>query len=611
MIVVFATVLWLGLWISAPPNQQSAIKLNYPRIELIDSLRAQFLENLGDRGDAGALVAGLAIGERSLLSESVSTEMRTLSLTHLVAVSGANLAIVIAAVWFLLAALGLGRNTRFALGLLAMAGYVLIVGPESSVLRAASMATFITISLWLGRGASPLHALALSVTLILIVDPGMAVDFGFSLSALATAGLLVSAEPIFKKLSPHMPDPLALGVAASFSAQLFTTPILLMLQPGLPLYSVLANVIVEPVVAPVTILGILAAVVSLALPGVSALLGYLATFGTKWIVLVAGELSGWPLARIHFVTGPLGVAIASGVIVATAAYFAAGEPAYKRMAGFAIAGLVFIGATVSALEGFRHTQAFSGWEVVACDVDQGDALLIKSGNQVALIDLGPEPKLLQDCLADSGVTRVDQLFVSHYDADHVAGIAGLSGTPVTNAFVPGFQDDRPLVSVVERYLKRSNVVIGQTGLTGTLGACTWLVLSPSRYAKEASDSNDASLVVRFDCPDFSVLTLGDLGEPGQVRLMRNPAGIQFDRPLILKVAHHGSADQSRELHSMLRPEIALISVGLNRFGHPTDRVLRILTSTSRSVYRTDLDGAVSISQVGGELKVKLAGKLAR
>ena len=101
-----------------------------------------------------ALVAGLAIGERSQLSEVTAQQMRDLSLTHLVAVSGANLAIVVGAVWFLLAALGLNRHLRFLIGLIAMAAYVLLVGPESSVIRAATMALFVTVALWLGRGSS-------------------------------------------------------------------------------------------------------------------------------------------------------------------------------------------------------------------------------------------------------------------------------------------------------------------------------------------------------------------------------------------------------------------------------------------------------------------------
>ena len=612
--IPFTIALWSFLWLSAAPNQQSALKQGYPEIDLVERVRAAFLSNLGpEPSDSMALVAGLAIGERSQLSEVTAQQMRDLSLTHLVAVSGANLAIVVGAVWFLLAALGLNRHLRFSIGLIAMAAYVLLVGPESSVIRAATMALFVTVALWLGRGSSALHALAAAVSLILIVDPGMAVDFGFSLSALATAGLLIAAAPIFESLRTRLPDWLALGVAAAFSAQLFTTPILLMLQPGLPLYAVLANLLVEPVVAPVTILGILSAAISIPAPMMSTLLANTAGLGTSWIVLVASQLSALPLVRLHFVGPPLGVILASLIVILTAGYFKVATSGAKRATLFGIASVVLFGAVLSVLDVAKAKVSITGWEILNCDIGQGDALLIKSSNRVALVDVGPDPELLSSCLADAGVNKLDLLIISHYDADHVAGISALAQTPISLAVLPGFDDERPLVTKVGEVLAGSaqTVVTGQRGMVGKMGGCSWEILEPSFSASEASDSNDASLVSLFDCPSFSLLGLGDLGESGQDRLLSSSQSKLVSRkPLVLKVAHHGSADQSRPLHEFLQPEIAIISVGKNRFGHPTDRVLRILNSVGATTYRTDLQGAIAIQATGMQLQVKPLGKLA-
>ena len=248
MIIFVAAVYWLILWVTALPGSSSQIKLSYPRIEFIEGLRAVFLFRAqGVSPDAKALVGGLAIGERDLLSPEMAENMKTLSLTHLVAVSGANLAIVMGVVYLLTAACALSRNTRFVTALLVMVAYVLVVGPESSVLRSATMATFVVVGLWLGRGTKPIISLAWAVIFLLAIDPGLATDFGFSLSALATVGLLTMALPIYNWLSRYMPRLIAIGIAASFSAQLATTPVLLMLQPSIPIYSVLANLIVEPV----------------------------------------------------------------------------------------------------------------------------------------------------------------------------------------------------------------------------------------------------------------------------------------------------------------------------------------------------------------------------
>ena len=613
--IAFAIALWAMLWLSAPPNQISVIKSGYPELRVVETVRSAFLGLVGSEpNDAEALVAGLAIGERSQLSEQTSDQMRDLSLTHLVAVSGANLAIVIGAVWFLSAYLMLSRNLRFALGLAAMGAYVLLVGPESSVIRAATMALFVTVAMWLGRGSSPLHSLALAVAVLLLIDPAIATDFGFSLSAIATAGLLVAAGPVFEYLKTRMPEWLALGVAAAFSAQLFTTPILLMLQPGLPLYAVLANLLVESVIAPVTILGILAAALAIPLPLLAGFSIQLASLGTSWIVFVAQQLSAMPFVRVHFVAGPIGVVLAGSVVVLTAAYFNTVSTGLKRRILQAICLLIAVSVTLSALEVNRSNQVHGNWQVLNCDVGQGDALLIRDSDSVALIDVGPELALLKDCLRSARVNRIDLLIISHYDSDHVAGIDALEDIELGVAVLPGFADDRPLADKVQQRMSQwaTSSVTGQRGMTGKLGQCTWSILEPSFNASETADSNDASLVALFDCLRFRLLALGDLGEQGQDRLLASSASfLKAETPLVLKVAHHGSADQSRQLHDFLQPEVAILSVGKNRFGHPTERVLRILTSTGATVFRTDVDGAISVLSSTEGLNVSTAGKLAR
>jgi len=182
------------------------------------------------------------------------------------------------------------------------------------------------------------------------------------------------------------------------------------------------------------------------------------------------------------------------------------------------------------------------------------------------------------------------------------------------SLLPGFTDDRPLADRARNFLETQGVemLIGQRGMQGKLGECSWEILEPSYSAVEAADSNDASLVTKFDCENYDVVALGDLGEAGQLRLLTSSApALKTDKPTVLKVAHHGSADQSRELHEWIRPELSVISVGSNRFGHPTARVLRLLHSVGSAVYRTDVDGPVAIAFSEGRLRATPAGKLAQ
>jgi competence protein ComEC len=616
VIIFIAAAYWLVLWVTALPGSSSQIKLSYPRIEFIEGLRAVFLFRAqGVNPDAKALVGGLAIGERDLLSPEMAENMKTLSLTHLVAVSGANLAIVMGVVYLLTAACALSRNTRFVTALLVMVAYVLVVGPESSVLRSATMATFVVIGLWLGRGTKPIISLAWAVIFLLAIDPGLATDFGFSLSALATVGLLTMALPIYNWLSRYMPRLIAIGIAASFSAQLATTPVLLMLQPSIPIYSVLANLIVEPVVAPVTVLGILALILAYPLPVLSSAVSYVASLGTWWITLVATEVSGWPAARVHFVAGPVGVALASLIVLLSLGLYQKRLSKYRTGIAASLVGVMLFSASWSSADQIRF-QVFDGeWDVVNCDVGQGDALVVRSQGVVALIDVGREPEPIDKCLDNLQVTKIDLLVITHFDADHAGGIYGaLNNRYVKTAIISGFADNRPLVSLVETALAQSKVEVltGFAGMGGKLGELKWRVLAPTAKATEAKDSNDASVIVSFTGAGYGLLALGDLGGVGQTRLMRNAGGVLNElsgMPLLLKVAHHGSADQSTELFRLLSADIAIFSVGQNPYGHPTKKALDQAALSGSRIVRTDQLGSIALRFQEQAWSISGAGKL--
>jgi competence protein ComEC len=183
----------------------------------------------------------------------------------------------------------------------------------------------------------------------------------------------------------------------------------------------------------------------------------------------------------------------------------------------------------------------------------------------------------------------------------VGGLDGaLQARQVSTAIVSGFPDDRPATqsSLQQLSAKQVRVVVAEPGISGVLGDFSWTVLAPTKRAEEAKDSNDASVVMVFKGPSFDLLLLGDLGEPGQRRIVA-PATQLLDsspRPLVLKVSHHGSNDQSAQLHQQLRPEIAIISVGEgNGYGHPGNEILRLLSDSGSQVLRTDLHGAIAIA----------------
>ncbi|MDA2985785.1 MAG: hypothetical protein O3A98_01390, partial [Actinomycetota bacterium] len=185
--------------------------------------------------------------------------------------------------------------------------------------------------------------------------------------------------------------------------------------------------------------------------------------------------------------------------------------------------------------------------------------------------------------------------------------------PVGQFVVSGFRDDRPLVELVGQVAKAKGVeiTIGFEGMSGNLGSFQWQILAPTATASEASDSNDASLVLLLESTDFSVLFLGDLGEAGQERLLaRNPRvfALLASKTLITKVAHHGSADQSRTFYRALDSEYLVFSVGKNDYGHPARSALSLAWPSGAEVLRTDKLGHIALGH-DHQLRYRYSGKL--
>ncbi|MCY7289612.1 MAG: ComEC/Rec2 family competence protein, partial [Cryobacterium sp.] len=260
-------------------------------------------------GDGGDLLPGLAIGDTSSVEADLDAAMKTSSLSHLTAVSGANCAVVIAGVMLLTGFLGLRRGIRIGLSLLTLLGFVVLVTPEPSVLRAALMATILLLSLASGRPGRGIPLLALVVIVLLATDPWLARSYGFALSVLATAGLLVLAAPLTRLLSRWLPSWLAAVIAIPLAAQLACQPVLVLLTPTLPLYGVPANLLAGPAAPAATVIGLIACLLLPWLPGVAEGVLHLAWLPAAWIAAIARTTSELPGSRLPWLGGVLGVLV--------------------------------------------------------------------------------------------------------------------------------------------------------------------------------------------------------------------------------------------------------------------------------------------------------------
>jgi competence protein ComEC len=244
-----------------------------------------------------------------------------------------------------------------------------------------------------------------------------------------------------------------------------------------------------------------------------------------------------------------------------------------------------------------------GWRLVACDVGQGDGLVLAAGGHAALvIDTGPEPAAMDRCLRELEIHHIPLLILSHFHADHVAGLPGaLHGREVAAIQTSTVRDSPDQAAFVDRVAAQAGVPVfpAVPGERRRIGdELSWEVLwPPPEEAAEAAglEANDASVTLLLRTGDLTVFLPGDLEQPAQQRLLAEYPGIPSVD--VLKVAHHGSADQHPPLLDRLSPRLALISAGAdNDYGHPAPSTLAALESAGAIVLRTDRHGALAVTE---------------
>lgn len=560
----------------------------------------------GTSTDGGALVAGLAVGDESLESEDLDDAMRTTGLSHLTAVSGGNVAIVVVVVMSVVTMLRRSLPVRVAAALLALLLFVILVGPQPSVLRASVMGAVVLVGLLVGgRRAGP-SVLAASILLLVIVSPSLAMSWAFALSVGATAGLILLAPSLRAAIDAwrparRWPPGLRDAVAICAAAQVSTLPILVLMGASTGWVSLPANLLAMPAVPAVTIIGLLAALVSPLAPGIAHALAVIASWPASWIAGGAHVASTVPLATVPWPGGPLGVAMLAAVGCAWwLLRRRSRRTARARLPrGLKVIALVLaIGSVllwIVAPPG-RRSWPPPDWLLIMCDVGQGDALLARTGpNAAVVIDAGPDPDLVDDCLADAGVEAIPAIVLTHFHADHVGGLAGvLRGRTVSAVLVSPVREPDDQAIAVDELLAGSGLAATpiSAGDERVVGDLRWRALWPRRVINDGSVPNNASIVLAVEINGRSLLLTGDIERPAQAAVLPDLIGRTFD---VVKVPHHGSRDQVTGFAPGTSPALAMISVGEgNTYGHPAQETVAAWEAAGALVVRTDLAGDVAI-----------------
>lgn len=560
--------------------------------------------------DPRGLLPGLVIGDTSRVSRSLNDDMRTTGLTHLVAVSGANLAIVAALVTSLLRRTRVSRRFRSPIAISAIVLFVIVVRPQPSVLRAAAMACVVLVAASLGVKASAIPALATAIFVLLLIDPTQSISYGFALSVFATAGLLLLAPGWSRALERHLPRWLAQAIAIPLAAQAMCAPLIVALSGQVSIVAVLANAIAGPLVAPATILGLGTALVSQFNEEIATFIAHIAALPTMAISGIAHRFAALPFAAIAWPKSFFGVLLLA--VITVALVILAKRAARSRR--------ILIGTIVVFLSLLLPSLSHPGWPpkewtLLACDVGQGDGLLLNLGQHSAIvIDAGPDVHLISKCLDELEIRIVPLLILTHDHADHVEGLPGvLRHRKVGRIWITPLDEPKGEFRRILKWAKKIPITHVGAGIRLRIGDYQIETLWPNGVEDSPNNASIATLITKstLNQSPLRLFLAGDLEAPAQANLLaswRNHPEWGEIKVDLLKICHHGSANQDPNFLSALSPRVAVISVGKgNMYGHPAATTLSALQRLGVYVVRTDQSGSLAVAQRARDLVVVARG----
>jgi competence protein ComEC len=608
------------------------------------------LTNAIPEPEAG-LASGIVVGLRDRVDRDLAADFTTVGASHVVAISGWNIAIVAATVAALLRSLP--RRRRSVVTLLAIVAYVLFAGASASVVRAAVMAGVVIGARESGRAGRAAAALGWAAFGLLLLDPRLVGDAGFQLSSLATAGILAWASPLTSRLRALLPGRLPASIveclAVSLAAQVATLPVVLLTFGRLAIISPLLNLLVVPLVAP-----------AMAASAVALLGGATAMAGLPAVVATIVGLPAWLLLSLMVAIVHAGAALPfasaaldppwniAGATIAAVAPFAVGAWVRRRRASgspraigiraarpaVAIAAsrsrstgrpgpsrfvTVALALSVAALGVAAIHRPDGATRITVLDVGQGDAILVEGdrGGRL-LVDGGPDPDRLLielDERLPPWDRRLDAVILTHPHEDHVAGLALLLARyRVGRVYEPGMRGPGPGYAAWDEALAAAGAPSRGRLATGDRLAVDDLRFDvlwpdPGRVPSEPPDGgrgiNDVSIVLLGEVDGRRVLLTGDVEDDVDPILAKR--GLP---PIdLLKVAHHGSGTASTVAFlGVVRPSVAVVSSGAgNPYGHPAKTTLQHLAETGARVLRTDTDGTVEVAIADGVMTVRSSG----
>ena len=558
---------------------------------------------------AGSIVMGTSVSD---LPDEIKSEYRKAGVVHLLVVSGTQVSILIGVCLALTRTVGLPNWAGIAATSFFNLLLVIATGAGASVLRAALMGETMLVGLLFEREKEFYTSLCLSALILMLFDPPVLFDIGFQLSFAATWALVYIA-PVLQKRLPSL-------LAITLAPLMATMPIIAYYFSQLSLVSVISNLLVLPWVECLTLLGFFTTVVGFIFLPAAQVLG-----GALWLLVflldrLVNYLASLPWA-CYYIPAPSLAAVGGYYLVLI------GLVEVLRKEGVLVTKKRVVFALVLLLSVAVWDRAFSApasggrqLTVTVIDVGQGDSILVEppDGKKVLIdgggLDRGEgregaenDPvgaRIVVPFLQRKGIDHLDLVILTHPHADHLGGLNKVLEEVKVDEVLDGGQVYRSRAYEHFKQLIAANKIKYELGRAGQVldldDGIKGYILNPRDPL--LGDTNSDSIVMRLVYGDVSFLLTGDLGKPGEERIMSYPIDLTAT---VLKVGHHGSSTSTTdEFLRAVHPKYAVISVGKhNRYRHPAASTLKRLQSAGVEVYRTDENGAVVMTTDGKELTV--------
>lgn len=588
-----------GIFLTATPK--GAISVARPHQVPLQYLPVLWGRTLGEAvktalpSDAAPLAAAVLTGDKSGLSDVAYTALQRSGLAHAVAVSGMHVSFLAGVLCLLL-----GRHRRrtalIALPLLLV--FMLLTGSTPSVVRAVLMQSLVLLAPILGREGDGATSLFFALLVLLLQNPYAAQSLSLQLSFLSVAGILLFTEPMFERLWAALPlkNRLTRAVLASLCTSLgalsLTTPLLARSFGTVSLIAPLTNLLALWAVSLVFLGSLAAACLALLSPALGQLVGLLTAPLIRYLNWLAPALARLPYAAVSLTDGYLAAwgFFAYGLILLTLAWRGGGR---RPIVPVCCCLITLCGALLCT----RFSYECGSLTVTALDVGQGQSVVLRAGDQTALVDCGGSTgrsagDLAADYLADRGRDWLDLLILTHFHADHAGGVpALLERIPVSALVVPEGESDDPLQAEILALAaeKEIAVVTVDRDLILSLGTANLTLYAPLG----AGETNEEGLSVLCRTDGFSALFTGDMDEHIERRLVKYGNLPDVD---LLMAGHHGSQTATSSLLlETVKPELVLFSTGYNTYGHPAPKTLTRVALAGGAVYRTDMQGNITIT----------------